>query len=161
MRDPTEHEAPDVVQMQLEGARAGLQPTGVERCRERPTTLWARMPPNGTRACPPMRGSAMQGCIPVWTCYYGNQRQLEYDFVVAAGADPKPIRLRFDGAKSVKLDGAGNLVIAAGNGDVAFQKPVVYQMEGGRRRPVKGAFGCWGTTAPALRWAPMTAASRW
>ena len=27
--------------------------------------------------------------------YYGNQRQLEYDFVVAAGADPGPIRLRF------------------------------------------------------------------
>jgi hypothetical protein len=30
--------------------------------------------------------------------YYGNQRQLEYDFVVAPGADPKRIRLSFAGA---------------------------------------------------------------
>jgi hypothetical protein len=27
--------------------------------------------------------------------YYGNQRQLEYDFIVAPGASPKPIRLQF------------------------------------------------------------------
>src|SRR6185295_19220004 len=30
--------------------------------------------------------------------YYGNQRQLEYDFVVAPGADPKKIVLSFKGA---------------------------------------------------------------
>src|SRR5204863_3868068 len=30
--------------------------------------------------------------------YYGNQRQLEYDFVVAPGADPKKIMLGFKGA---------------------------------------------------------------
>ena len=30
--------------------------------------------------------------------YYGNQRQIEYDLTVAAGADPDLIALRFDGA---------------------------------------------------------------
>ena len=30
--------------------------------------------------------------------YYGNQRQLEYDFVVAPGADPNPIGLTFEGS---------------------------------------------------------------
>src|SRR6185369_9862110 len=30
--------------------------------------------------------------------YYGNQRQLEYDFIVAPGRDPRAIRLQFDGA---------------------------------------------------------------
>jgi hypothetical protein len=29
--------------------------------------------------------------------YYGNQRQMEYDFVVAPGADPNQIRLSFAG----------------------------------------------------------------
>src|SRR5439155_1695170 len=33
--------------------------------------------------------------------YYGNQRQLEYDFVVSPGADPKAITLEFDGGGGV------------------------------------------------------------
>src|SRR5687767_2323623 len=36
---------------------------------------------------------------------YGNQRQLEYDFMVAPGADPRTIRVRIDGADSVAIDG--------------------------------------------------------
>jgi len=37
--------------------------------------------------------------------YYGNQRQLEYDFVVAPGADPKVIQLAFDGLTPSLLAG--------------------------------------------------------
>src|SRR5262249_32740090 len=33
--------------------------------------------------------------------FYGNQRQLEYDFVVAPGADPTAIELRFSGADTL------------------------------------------------------------
>jgi len=36
--------------------------------------------------------------------YYGNQRQLEHDFVIAPGADPKAIRLAFQGAKKISLN---------------------------------------------------------
>src|SRR5260370_29940558 len=36
--------------------------------------------------------------------YYGNQRRLEYDFVVAPGADPKAIELSFPDAKDLALD---------------------------------------------------------
>ena len=32
--------------------------------------------------------------------YYGNQRQLEYDFVLAPGADPKRIELVFEGTRA-------------------------------------------------------------
>ena len=49
-------------------------------------------------------------------------------------------RLHFDGAKALKLDGAGNLIIGADNGEVAFQKPVVYQMAGAVRQSVEGHF---------------------
>ena len=31
--------------------------------------------------------------------FYGNQRQLEYDFVIAPGADPRQISLALTGAK--------------------------------------------------------------
>jgi hypothetical protein len=72
--------------------------------------------------------------------YYGNQRQLENDFVVAAGADPGVIRLAFDGAKNVSTDEGGNLVLKTESGQVLLQKPVIYQVSGGARREVAGNY---------------------
>jgi len=43
--------------------------------------------------------------------YYGNQHQLEYDFVVAPGADPNAIRLNFAGAQKLSLTPTGILTI--------------------------------------------------
>jgi hypothetical protein len=43
--------------------------------------------------------------------YYGNQRQLEYDFIVAPGADPKSIAVKFEGAEKLQLDTQGNLIV--------------------------------------------------
>jgi uncharacterized protein (TIGR03437 family) len=71
--------------------------------------------------------------------FYGNQRQLEYDFVVAPGADPGQIAWKIDGARAA-LDAAGNLALDAPNGLATFEKPLVYQMESGRRTTVEGAF---------------------
>lgn len=63
--------------------------------------------------------------------YYGNQRQLEYDFVVAPGANPKAIKLSVAGAsKPLAVDSAGNLVVHLRDGKVQFHQPVVYQTEG-------------------------------
>jgi uncharacterized repeat protein (TIGR01451 family) len=72
--------------------------------------------------------------------YYGNQRQLEYDFVVAAGADPKVIGLRFrggaEGAEKLSsgIASDGDLVEHLEGGDVRFHKPVVYQTDGQQHR---------------------------
>ena len=64
--------------------------------------------------------------------YYGNQRQLEYDFVVAPGSDPGAIKVSFAGAPKVRLDGqTGDLVLSTGKSDVRFHKPVAYQIGGG------------------------------
>ena len=72
--------------------------------------------------------------------YYGNQRQLEYDFVVAAGADPKPVSLHFAGARKLKLNAEGDLEVIARNGEIAFHKPEIYQLLEGKRLPVEGSF---------------------
>jgi hypothetical protein len=72
--------------------------------------------------------------------YHGNQKQLEYDFVVAPGADPRAIRLAFDGAQSVSLDRAGNLVLHTTGGDVVEHAPVVYQEINGQRQAVAGRY---------------------
>jgi hypothetical protein len=71
--------------------------------------------------------------------FYGNQRQLEYDFIVAPGADPSRIAWQIDGA-SATLDAEGNLVLSAANGPASFKKPVLYQMDGDKKIGVEGSF---------------------
>jgi len=76
--------------------------------------------------------------------YYGNQRQLEYDFVVAPGADPKAIALAIVGAEGehewpsrppVQIDRDGNLVVQTEGGKIHLRKPVVYQPSQQEGRP--------------------------
>ncbi|HEX2270583.1 MAG TPA: SBBP repeat-containing protein, partial [Pyrinomonadaceae bacterium] len=72
---------------------------------------------------------------------YGNQRELEYDFVVAPGANPKVIRFRIDGADRITLDKTGNLLLALPHGEVKLNKPFIYQLsENGGRNEIKGAY---------------------
>jgi hypothetical protein len=72
--------------------------------------------------------------------YYGNQRQLEYDFVVAPGADPQAIQVRFQGAQSMTLDSQANLVLHTAGGDVIEHAPVLYQESNGAQQAVSGRY---------------------
>jgi len=73
--------------------------------------------------------------------YYGNQGRLEYDLEVAPNADTHQIAMRFPGVEKLTLDGQGNLVIAAGGGEIRLEAPSVYQEVGDERRPIAGHFG--------------------
>ena len=72
--------------------------------------------------------------------YYGNSGRLEYDFVVAPGASTKPIHLRFEGAKTLRLDRDGNLAVGSRGGQIGFEKPTIYQVREGKREAVRGSF---------------------
>ena len=72
--------------------------------------------------------------------YYGNQRQLEYDFIVQPGADPGVIRLNFEGADSISIDSNGNLVLQTSSGDVVQQAPILFQDLNGGRQAVTGNY---------------------
>jgi hypothetical protein len=72
--------------------------------------------------------------------YHGAQRQTEFDFVVAPGANAAPIGLHFTGAHGIKTDDSGNLVISSAAGDVELHKPVAYQEQSGARQPVDARF---------------------
>jgi len=83
--------------------------------------------------------------------YYGSQGKLEYDFVVAPGADPKQIALRLQGTDQLKLTAAGDLDIATGSGDVQLQAPRVYQKVGNNEdHAVAGKFVLQGNNAVAF-----------
>jgi len=72
--------------------------------------------------------------------FYGNQQQLEYDFVVAPGAQPDAIRLDVDGATRVEAAADGAVEIGSTVGDIRLLQPVAYQMVGGERKPVTSSF---------------------
>src|SRR5437762_1954940 len=72
--------------------------------------------------------------------YYGNQGQLEYDFVVAPGVDPNEIRLQFPGAGKLRVDEKGDLLLGSRGEEVRLEKPMVYQEVGGERKPVEGRY---------------------
>ena len=72
--------------------------------------------------------------------YYGNQQQLEYDFQIAPGANPKDIRLAFSGARSLRVNASGDLVLSVAGGEIRQLKPVVYQEVDGARLNVPGRY---------------------
>ncbi|HMJ26003.1 MAG TPA: SBBP repeat-containing protein, partial [Pyrinomonadaceae bacterium] len=72
--------------------------------------------------------------------YYGNQRQLEYDFVIQPGSDPRQIALNFKGPDSISVDEAGDLVLNVAGREVRQQKPFAYQEVNGAKREINSRF---------------------
>ncbi len=72
--------------------------------------------------------------------YHGNGRQLEYDFIVAPGADPASIRLTVSGAERVELDDRGDIVLYLLGEQLRMHRPLIYQERGGVRREIPGAY---------------------
>jgi len=72
--------------------------------------------------------------------YSGDQRQLQYHFVVAPGADPKRIVLRWQGVDALDVDHQGDLVLHTAWGAVSLGKPVIYQELDGARQAIAGGY---------------------
>jgi beta-propeller repeat-containing protein len=72
--------------------------------------------------------------------YYGNQRQLEYDFVVAPGAEPQTIALDFKGTDRLEIDAQGDLVVHVAGATLRQHKPVIHQDIDGIRHEIAGGY---------------------
>ena len=74
--------------------------------------------------------------------YYGNQQQLEHDFIVRPHADPDSIRLALEGTNQLHLDPAtGDLILTSqGQSNLRLLKPVSYQQSHGQRTEVTSAY---------------------
>ena len=72
--------------------------------------------------------------------FYGVQKQLEFDFIVAPGAIPAEIQFAVAGAHRIATDNSGNLILPSPAGNVLLHKPVAYQQKDGARQPVDARF---------------------
>jgi hypothetical protein len=68
--------------------------------------------------------------------YYGNQGQLESDYIVAPGASPRQIGVHIEGADRLKLDSRGDLIVSTKVGDLLLHKPRAYQQKVGRQQEI-------------------------
>lgn len=71
---------------------------------------------------------------------YGNAGELEYDLIVAPHADVNRLRMSFEGARKLSVEANGDLRIESPSGVLWQRKPLVYQEDGGTRRPVGGSY---------------------
>jgi hypothetical protein len=131
----------DVIRMELVGASANSKVSGAEPLAGKANYLIGNDPSGWHTDVATYARVKYAGVYPgVDLVYYGNQRQLEYDFVVEPGASARQVRVRFDGARRLRVGVDGNLRIFARKGEIAFQKPVVYQLRDGQRELVNGRF---------------------
>ncbi len=124
-----------VLRMRLVGAERRPRVDALERLPGVVNYLMGNDPKKWRTQIPTYAKVRFRGVYPgVDLVYYGSESgRLEYDFVVAPGADPKQIRLAFQGADKTVVDPAGDLVLRAGTQEVRFRKPAVYQEIAGRR----------------------------
>jgi hypothetical protein len=131
----------DVLRLQLVGASATPRVAGLDRLPGTSNYFLGNDPSQWHTGIANYARVAYQGVYPgVDLVYYGNQRQLEYDFVVAPGTSAGVIRLGFRGAEGMALDAQGNLVQHTAGGDIVEQAPVLYQQSGGVRQAISGRF---------------------
>lgn len=129
-----------VVRLRFEGARrAELE--GRESQAGESHYLSLAAPERAVTGVPRFGRVLARGVYPgIDVAWYGKEGSLEYDLLVAPGADPGAVRLRVEGADALALDGAGGLVVAVGGRELVQRAPVAYQEIGGARRPVASRY---------------------
>ena len=93
--------------------------------------------------------------------YYGNQRQLEYDVIVAPGAHPEIVRLRFDGVHGMTIDSNGDLVLKTSAGEIHQAKPAIFQEIDGKRVAIDGGYVVLGSRSVGFRVGDYDQESLW
>lgn len=140
-RIPSERTAVTVLRIRLEGARAAPRVTGLDELPGKVNYFIGREPARWRTNVSTYARVKYEDVYPgIDLVYYGNHRQLEYDFAVAPGADPRTIGLAFEGADGLEIDANGDLRIRVPGGEVRQKKPFVYQERGGVREAIAGAY---------------------
>ncbi len=72
--------------------------------------------------------------------FYGNQRNLEFDFVLSSNANPKDIQIQAQGAKKIYVDKKGNLILLTKQGKIIYKNLIIYQNIGGIKKQIQGTY---------------------
>jgi hypothetical protein len=71
---------------------------------------------------------------------YGNEQQLEYDFLLGPGVDPAVLTLGFEGVDHMEINEHGDLVLHVPGGELIHRAPYAYQQVDGAEKPVASRY---------------------
>ncbi len=130
-------QAGDALRMTLRHANPAVKVTGMDELPGTSNYFIGNDPTKWRTSVPAYKKVKYEGIYSgIDLVYYGNQRELEYDFIVAPGADLHCIAFDVRGAKRIHRNGQGDLVLKMGEGEIRLRKPVVYQEKNGARQKV-------------------------
>ena len=130
-----------VLRMNLVKANLSAKVTGEDELSGRSNYFIGNDPKQWHTDVPTYAKVKYEGIYPgVDLLYYGNQRQLEYDFVLSPGADPHRIQFDVRGARNISTDKDGDLIFHFMDGELRWRKPVVYQETNGTRQTIDGHY---------------------
>jgi hypothetical protein len=151
--------APAVLRMKLVGANRSPRVNGLQELSGKSNYFLGKDPGKWRTNVPTFAKVSYQDIYPgIGLVYYGNSArpdELEYDFVVAPGIDPRAIKLAIQGASKVTVDARGDLVAQLDGQEMRLHKPLVYQWKknesNSRRHGVDGSYVLDGDNQVAFR----------
>jgi hypothetical protein len=147
-----ESQTAGVLRMQLVGANTAPRFAALDELPGKSNYLIGSHPADWHVNVPNYRKVAERGVYRgIDLVYYGTQRQIEYDFVVGPGADPRDIQLAVEGQKKLRVDAQGELVASVKGGEVRLKKPVAYQETNGGKQTVAVSYALQGEGRFAFR----------
>ena len=130
-----------VLQATVLGGNAAAQLTGVERLLTTTNYLTGSDPRKWKTNVPNYAKVKYSGVYRgIDLVFYGNQNQLEFDFIVSPGADPGVIALGFEGITDLRVDEKGDLILRTAAGEIRQSRPVVYQQINNARKIIPSSY---------------------
>jgi hypothetical protein len=111
------------IRMQLVDA-VSVPVEGFEPAHAQTTYITGRMPSDWRRGIRNFHRVAQRGIYPgIDLVYYARDGSIEYDFILAPGADPTRIRFTVEGADRTELEAGGDLTLTIGNDRLRWRSP--------------------------------------
>jgi hypothetical protein len=130
-----------VLRLELEGADPQTQIAGTDPLPGKVNYFIGNDPKKWHTDVPTYAKVKYAGVYPgIDLVFYGNPHSLEYDFIVAPGANPEAVALNVRGARHMRINSRGDVIVSVPGGEVELQKPVIYQQVKGERVEVAGRY---------------------
>jgi hypothetical protein len=127
--------------IQFMGSNPSVRPKGVEQLPIKTNYLIGNDPRNWRNNIPTYAKVEANELYPgIDMFYYGNQRRLEFDFVVRSSGDYKSISMKFKNVHQLRKDSEGNLIVGVSGGKILLEKPIIYQLVGGKKQSILGGY---------------------
>ena len=128
----------DVVRVNFVGASKSVVPVGVSKNADVVNFIKPGLEVNGAGS---FKEAKLVNVLPGVTArYYVDGGSPRYDVILAAGAKPESVKLKYEGAKNLRVGADGSLQYDISLGTVREQNLFVYQMVNGSKKEVAAKF---------------------